>query len=110
MPNTAQTVAYIVEQASAAGTVRARAMFGGHALYCDDKVVGLITDDRLFLKPTPGAVARLGGGEMAPPYPKGKDHFVADALLDDPDELADLIRVIAQDLPMSKPRKPRKTR
>jgi DNA transformation protein and related proteins len=32
------------------GVVRARRMFGGHGLYCDDLFFGLIADDRLYLK------------------------------------------------------------
>jgi DNA transformation protein len=32
------------------GAFRARAMFGGHGLYLDDLMFGLIAEDRLFLK------------------------------------------------------------
>ena len=32
------------------GVFRARAMFGGHGLYLDDLMFGLIYEDRLFLK------------------------------------------------------------
>ena len=32
------------------GAVRARRMFGGHGLYCDDLFFALIASDRLFLK------------------------------------------------------------
>jgi len=32
------------------GRVRARRMFGGHGLYCDDLFFGLIAADRLYLK------------------------------------------------------------
>ena len=46
------TVSAIVLAASAAGAVSARKMFGEFALYCDGKLVALICDDRLFLKPT----------------------------------------------------------
>ena len=47
----ADLVQYIIEQASQAGEVRARKMFGDYCLYCNDKPVGLICDDYLYLKP-----------------------------------------------------------
>jgi DNA transformation protein len=40
----------LLAPASAAGTVRARAMFGGHGLYIDDLFVAIIAFDRLYLK------------------------------------------------------------
>lgn len=46
-------VQYIVEQALQACEVTAKKMFGDYCLYCDGKVVGLICDDYLYLKPLP---------------------------------------------------------
>ena len=46
------------------GAVRARRMFGGHGLYCDDLFFALIASDRLFLKTdavTQPAFAAAGG-------------------------------------------------
>jgi TfoX/Sxy family transcriptional regulator of competence genes len=108
MATAKSTVAHILEQAAGAGTVRARAMFGEYALYCDDKVVGLICDDTLFLKATEGALGRVDAPEFGPPYPGAKPHLIADAMLDDPEALVALIRAIWADVPMPKPRKPRK--
>ena len=59
----ADLVQYIVEQASQAGEVRARKMFGDYCLYCDGKPVGLICDNYLYLKPLK---------QLEPPLP---DHF-----------------------------------
>ncbi|GAB4262433.1 MAG: TfoX/Sxy family protein [Pararhodobacter sp.] len=109
MATAKDTVAHILETAAAAGGVRARAMFGEYALYCDDKVVALICDDTLFLKDTPGARALMSDAETAPPCPGAKPHLVADALLDDPERLVAAIRAAWADLPVPKPRKPRKT-
>lgn len=78
------TVAHILEAAAGAGAVRARAMFGEYALYCDDKVVALICDDTLFLKDTPGARGLIEAPDLSAPYPRAKPQIVADALLDDP--------------------------
>ena len=43
-------VEHCLELLAPLGTVRARRMFGGHGLYCDDLFFALIASDRLFLK------------------------------------------------------------
>ncbi len=58
-------------------------------LYLDGKVVALVCDDSLFVKPTSGALALLGDPAMGPPYPGAKPHIAADALLDEPDRLVE---------------------
>lgn len=42
--------AYCVELLAVLGPARARRMFGGHGLYLDDRMVGLVADERLYLK------------------------------------------------------------
>ena len=67
-------VEFILEQMASAGAVSARKMFGEYTLYCDGKVVGLVCDDQLFIKPTQAARAYLGGltVEERPPYAGAK--------------------------------------
>ena len=43
-------VEHCLELLAPLGAVRARRMFGGHGLYCDDLFFALIASDRLFLK------------------------------------------------------------
>ena len=52
MASNQSTVDYIVEQVAGAGAVTGRKMFGEYALFCDGKMVALICDDQLFIKPT----------------------------------------------------------
>ena len=88
--------------------VRARAMFGGHVLYCDEKVVVLICDDRYFLKPT--AAVEVAGVtlEPCPPYPGAKDSLIMDdRLLSDRTRLRSLVQATADTLPVPKPRRKR---
>lgn len=87
--------------------VSVRAMFGEYALYLDGKVVGLICDDSLFLKDTPGARALLDDPQTGAPYPGAKPHLVADGALDETGALAALLRAVWADVPMPK-QKPRK--
>ena len=95
-----ETIEFILDQLAPL-PVRARAMFGGHALYCDEKVVALIGDDTLFVKPTAATMALFGDGELAPPYPGAKNyHVVAEDRLHDAEWLQDVIARTAEQLPV----------
>lgn len=96
------TVDVIVEQSSEAGLVSARKMFGEYALYCDGKVVALICDDELFVKPTQAGRLHLGAlvVEERPPYPGAKPCLVIPGdRWEDRTWLSALIRCSAEDLP-----------
>ena len=111
MPSQQKTVDYILEQAAGAGNVTARKMFGEYGVYCGAKIVALVCDDQLFLKPTRAARAYLGTVTEGAPYPGAKPYIVIDGdHWDDADWLAGLIRVSAAELPMPKPKKPPKPR
>ena len=43
-------VAYVVELMQSIGPVRAKAMFGGHGIFLEDLMFGLVADSVLFLK------------------------------------------------------------
>lgn len=99
------TIDYLLEQVAQAGVVSARKMFGEYALYCDGKVVGLVCDDELYVKPTKAGLAFLGEVVKAPPYPGAKDYYlVTGDQWEDADWLVELIRISANDLPLPKPK------
>ena len=100
-----ETIAALLDALAPAGPLSARAMFGEYALYLDGRVVALVCDDQLFVKPTPGARGALPDAALAPPYKGAKDHLLASDALDDPDPVADALRAAAADLPPPKPRK-----
>jgi len=52
MASDPNAVDFIVEQMGTAGTVTARRMFGEYALYCDGRMVALVCEDKLYIKPT----------------------------------------------------------
>lgn len=106
MASRQETVDYIVDQASGAGDVSARKMFGEYGVYCRGKFIALICDDRLFIKPTDQGVALLGEPEMEPPYPGARNHPVVDEeRWDDSDFLTQLFAETADALPAPKPKK-----
>lgn len=100
-----ETITALLDALSDAGPISAKAMFGEYSLYLGDRVVALICDDRLFVKPTPGALALMPGATMAPPYPGAKPHILAEDALDDPDPVAQALRAALADLPPAKPKK-----
>ncbi len=102
------TVAFLLEQASGAGAISARKMFGECALCCDGKVVGLVCDDQLFVKTTQAGRACLDGLtiEEKPPYAGAKPSFlIARDRWEDAGWLSALIRDTADALPAPKPKK-----
>ena len=108
MASDPKTVAFIVDQASGAGEVRAKPMFGEYGLYCGDRMVALVCDDRLFVKPTPTGRAFAPDAGEAPPYPGAKPCLlIAPERWDDADWLSDLFRMSAAGLPAPKRRSSR---
>lgn len=104
-----RTVDFIVEQIAKAGKVSVRKMFGEFGIYCDGKMVALVCDDQLFVKPTKAGRAHTGNVCEAAPYPGAKPCFlIAGDLWDDADWLAELIVLTTAELPM--PVKKRKAR
>jgi TfoX/Sxy family transcriptional regulator of competence genes len=87
-----------------------RKMFGEYALYLDGKVVALVCDDTLFIKPTAGSLSLLAQAERAPAYPGGKPWLVGSEALDDPDLCTRVLRQVAADLPPPKPKKSKKAK
>jgi len=96
---------YVVDQLRAAGGITVRKMFGEYGLYRHGKIVGLICDNQLFIKPTPAGEAVLGTPSYGEPYPGAKPFFNASDLLDDPAWLVQLVEATDAALPAAKPKK-----
>lgn len=78
-------------------------MFGEYALYYDEKVVALICDGTIFLKITPGTTKILEDAATWSAYPWSKDFYILpEEILENHNDLIDLIRTCAQDVPIKK--------
>ena len=75
MANDPDFIQFIVDQIDPACDIRYRHMFGGTTLYSHDKVVALICDDQLFMKPTAAGRAFIGHVVEAPAYEGAKLSF-----------------------------------
>lgn len=102
-----ETIEHILD-ALARLPLTSRKMFGEYALYLDGKVVALVCDDQLYLKPTPGATSALPDCPLGPPYPGAKPHLLVTDALDDPEPVISALKAIAADLPAPKPKPKRK--
>lgn len=81
-------------------------MFGEYALYCNEKVVALVCDDQLFIKPTNAGRELIESLEEAPPYPGAKNYFlISPDLWEDREFLTKLINATAMELPLPKIKK-----
>lgn len=107
MATDAEFMIYVADQVEGAGAIAFRKMFGEYALYCDGKVVALVCDDRLYVKPTEEGRRFAGTIDEAPPYPGAKPHLLLQDRIDDRDWLCELVRITARALPPTKPKKKR---
>ena len=98
-------IQFITDQISNAGIITSRKMFGEYALYCDGKVVALVCDNKLFVKPTAGGRSFIGDVVEAQAYPGAKPSFIIEDKIDDREWLTGLIRITAGELPEPKPKK-----
>ena len=101
MASSQNIVDFILDQISGAGDVSARKMFGEYGVYCDGKMVALVCDDQLFVKPTEGGRASLETVTEASPYPGAQPCFLISAeLLEDREGLTELIKITTRELPL----------
>lgn len=102
-----ETVAFIEDQLAGL-RVRTLRMFGEFGIYCDEKIVGLICDDTLFLKPTSADPALFARTEPAPPYAGAKDYLrVPGDALEDREWLGAAVQATADALPPPREKKPK---
>lgn len=98
------------------GRISVRRMFGGEGIYAGEQIIGLVVEDRLYLKTTDSNRADyLAEGCKPFTFPRGKKitatsyYSVPERLLDDPEEFAVWARkaraaAIAAKVPRRKPR------
>jgi TfoX/Sxy family transcriptional regulator of competence genes len=104
MATSPETAAFRLEQLDGRG-VSLRKMFGEYGVYADGKMVALLCDDALFVRPLPEVADYLGNLPLGPPYPGAKPQFRIEAdLWEDPLWLAGLNALMGRCLPEPKPK------
>ena len=107
MSTTQSTIDFILDQLRDAGNVRVRKMFGEYALYCNEKVVALVCDDTLFVKPTDAGRKFVGKDfKEGVAYPGAKPSLlVSGDKIEDRAWLGELVRITANNVALPKKKK-----
>ena len=101
-------VEFIVDQIENVGQITFKKMFGEYAVYCNGKVVALVCDNQLFVKPTEGGRAFIGSVVEAPAYIGAKLSFLIDDRIEDREWFSNLIRITCEELPEQKTKEKKK--
>ena len=107
MASDLEFVEYVCEQIGDAGKISYKKMFGDYTIYCEKKVIGLICDNRFFVKKTQGGENFYSGCAEDFPYFGAKLHFVPDRI-DERDFMTGFIRATYDSLPDPKPKAEKK--
>ena len=98
----------IREALSGVDDVVIKPMFGEYGIWIEGKIVGLICDDLLFLKPSKGLLPHTVGLDEAPPHPGAKPSIlVPETHWSDKAWITKSILDSAVSLPAPKPKKPK---
>jgi len=107
MATTKQFLDYLYDQLAALPEVTHRAMMGEYVLYYRGKVIGVVCDNCLYIKPVPSACAMAPDTPLAPPYP-GARPMLPVARIDDAGYLCALFAAAFPELPTPKPKRRRR--
>jgi TfoX/Sxy family transcriptional regulator of competence genes len=98
-------VDFVLEQVKNVGEITAKKMFGEYSLYADEKLFGLVCDNKLFIKPTPAGRQYIGDVVEAAPYEEAKPSFLIEENIEDSKWLSELVRISLPELPRPKVKK-----
>ena len=93
-----------MEQLSEVEGISWRAMMGEYLIYCKDKLVGGIYDDRFLLKSTNAAMNLMPEAEMKVPYDGAKEMLLVDNV-ENREFLKELFDAMYEELPAVKRKK-----
>ena len=103
MPSTQSYLTFLLDQLSGLDGISCRAMMGEYVLYYHGRIFGGIYDDRLLVKPSPGALALLPDAPRELPYPGAREMLLVENV-EDPAFLETLLNAMWPELPEPKKR------
>ena len=104
MASTKGYIDFILEQLSELDDITCRPMMGEYVLYYRGRIFGGVYDDRLLVKPTKSACAKLPGAARELPYEGAKEMLLVDDV-DDRAFLRELVEAMYDELPAPKKRR-----
>ena len=103
MASSREYLEFVLDQLSEAEEVSWRPMMGEYILYYRGRVFGGIYDDRLLVKPTAAAAARMPLVDRELPYEGAKEMLLVDRV-EDREFLRDLLEAMYPELPAGRRR------
>ena len=98
---------YVRECFSEAGDIVIKPMMGGYLVYFNEKLIGDVCGDELFLKRTPTSDRLLADSELRYPYEESKTLMHVFDSFDDKALIVELLNGMYAELPEKKPKKAR---
>lgn len=98
MSTTKEYLSYAAEQLSDLKEISFRPMMGEYVLYYKGKVAGVLSDNRLLIKPVKTAVEMTDNPVFEIPYPGAKPMLLVERL-DDKEFLTELFLAMYDELP-----------
>ena len=98
MSTTKEYLSYAAEQLSDLKEISFRPMMGEYVLYYKGKVAGVLSDNRLLIKPVKTAVEMTDNPVFEIPYPGAKPMLLVERL-DDKEFLTELLLAMYAELP-----------
>ncbi|MBN2790159.1 MAG: TfoX/Sxy family protein [Candidatus Delongbacteria bacterium] len=108
MASDQEFVDYVIGQIDSEHEISYKKMFGEYGIYINKKIVGLICDNNLFIKPTDNGRKFIGVPDEVPPYPGAKNSFLIGEQIEDREWLSRLLKISYNQLPEPKPKKKKK--
>lgn len=106
MPNDQDFIDFVIDQVDR--DVTYKHMFGGTTLYLNGKVVALICDNQLFMKPTDAGRDYIGPVVEAPAYEGARNSFLIADEIEDGEWLTRLFTITEDALPAPRPKRKKK--
>ncbi len=97
-------VEFITDQISDECEISFRKMFGEYGIFSKGKIVALVCDNQLFVKPTVAGREYIDEVIEAPAYPGAKPSFLIREQIENAEWLSGLILVTERELPEPKPK------
>ena len=97
MASTKEYLDFVLEQLSEVDGLRYRPMMGEYLIYCRNRLVGGVYDDRLLVKPTKSALALLPDAPREEPYPGGRPMLLVTEM-ENKRLLQELLEAIAEEV------------
>ncbi|MDX9690894.1 MAG: TfoX/Sxy family protein [Acholeplasmataceae bacterium] len=106
MATSHEFMTYISDQLNHIPHIRMKKMFGEYGIFMYEKMVAILADDQLFVKPTEKTLTLKDDFMFAPPYPGAKPYIVIEDI-EDRMFLKTLFELTYEELPLPKPKKRR---